>query len=90
MTFFNWGSENGSIVSSYIWIYFLITAIFTVATLVLWWYFLVYRVSKKPGAVLQLLVIFWKRASLLLQYTRGRSCIKKDSVLPSHAEIPMQ
>lgn len=46
MTFFKWDSEDGSIVSSYIWIYFLITALFTAVTLVLWWYFLVYRATK--------------------------------------------
>ncbi|KAK1714480.1 uncharacterized protein CLUP02_15786 [Colletotrichum lupini] len=42
MTFFNWSPEDGktSIVSSYIWIYFLITGIFTAFTLFLWWYFL--------------------------------------------------
>ena len=45
MTFFNWNSdgENSVFVSSYIWIYFLITGVFTIATLFLWWYFLVYR-----------------------------------------------
>jgi len=48
MTFFKWDSpdEGGSVVSSYIWIYFLITALFTAVTLVLWWYFLVYRAHK--------------------------------------------
>jgi len=51
MTFFKWDSpdEGGSVVSSYIWIYFLITALFTAVTLVLWWYFLVYRANKTSG-----------------------------------------
>ncbi|KAK4153467.1 hypothetical protein C8A00DRAFT_33833, partial [Chaetomidium leptoderma] len=33
MTFFNWGSQDGAIVSSYIWIYFLVTVLFTAVTL---------------------------------------------------------
>ncbi|KUJ07848.1 uncharacterized protein LY89DRAFT_691534 [Mollisia scopiformis] len=42
MTFFNWNaSGDGSIVvSSYLWIYFLVTGVFTVATLLIWWCFL--------------------------------------------------
>ncbi|KZL72851.1 protein kinase, partial [Colletotrichum tofieldiae] len=45
MTFFNWSPEEGekSLVSSYIWIYFLATTIFTASTLFIWWYFLSYR-----------------------------------------------
>ncbi|KAK1531890.1 hypothetical protein CPAR01_11539 [Colletotrichum paranaense] len=42
MTFFNWSPDDAkhSVVSSYIWIYFLVTGVFTVSTLLLWWYFL--------------------------------------------------
>ncbi|OHW97445.1 hypothetical protein CSPAE12_03889 [Colletotrichum incanum] len=45
MTFFNWSPDEGgkSLVSGYIWIYFLATTIFTVTTLFIWWYFLSYR-----------------------------------------------
>ncbi|KAK3374514.1 hypothetical protein B0T24DRAFT_626774 [Lasiosphaeria ovina] len=49
MTFFRWDPEDGNVVSSYIWIYVVIAAAFTAVTLVLWWYFLVYRASKSPG-----------------------------------------
>jgi len=46
MTFFNWNSGSGSdnpIVSGNIWIYFLITVVFTVITLLLFWYFILSR-----------------------------------------------
>ncbi|KAK1624440.1 hypothetical protein BDP81DRAFT_109316 [Colletotrichum phormii] len=48
MTFFNWspGDNETSVVSSYIWIYFLVTGVFTVSTLLLWWYFLSSRRKK--------------------------------------------
>lgn len=46
MTFFNWSSPDGVVVSSYVWIYFAVTAFFTLVTLVLWWYSLSYRRSK--------------------------------------------
>ena len=49
MTFFNWngGSDGGSgdtpVVSSKIWIYVLVTAISTLVTLLLFWYFILSR-----------------------------------------------
>lgn len=45
MTFFNWNaSGDGSVVvSAYLWIYFLVTGVSTVATLLIWWYFLGHR-----------------------------------------------
>ncbi|KAK1723675.1 uncharacterized protein BDZ83DRAFT_580335, partial [Colletotrichum acutatum] len=48
MSFFNWSPNDSqtSVVSSYIWIYFLVTGIFTVSTLLLWWYFLSSRRKK--------------------------------------------
>lgn len=49
MTFFNWNSENGVVVSGYVWIYFLITVVFTIMTLFLWWYFLVHRQMAARG-----------------------------------------
>ncbi len=35
--------------SGYIWIYFLVTIIFTAITLALWWYFLAYRAARARG-----------------------------------------
>ncbi|KAK5657643.1 hypothetical protein OQA88_2715 [Cercophora sp. LCS_1] len=52
MTFFDWGSPDGAIVSSYIWVYVLITTVFTVGTLILWWYFLVYRARRVPWMIM--------------------------------------
>ncbi|GAB1315707.1 Magnesium transport protein CorA, transmembrane region [Madurella fahalii] len=46
MTFFNWNSDSGGdhpIVSSSIWIYFLVTVVFTLITLMLFWYFILSR-----------------------------------------------
>ena len=47
MTFFNWngGSDPGEIpvVSSKIWIYVLVTAVSTLITLLLFWYFILSR-----------------------------------------------
>ncbi|KAK1471150.1 hypothetical protein CTAM01_16648 [Colletotrichum tamarilloi] len=42
MTFFDWSTNDDkkSVVSGYIWIYFLVTGVFTACTLVIWWYFL--------------------------------------------------
>ncbi|KAG7075560.1 protein kinase [Colletotrichum scovillei] len=54
MTFFDW-SPNGdqqSVVSGYIWIYFLVTGVFTASTLVVWWYFLSPRRKKYRGCSL--------------------------------------
>ncbi|KAK1657020.1 hypothetical protein BDP55DRAFT_687103 [Colletotrichum godetiae] len=48
MTFFNWypNDSQTSVVSGYIWIYFLVTGVFTASTLLLWWYFLSSRRKK--------------------------------------------
>nr|XP_036583666.1 uncharacterized protein CTRU02_06305 [Colletotrichum truncatum]KAF6792809.1 hypothetical protein CTRU02_06305 [Colletotrichum truncatum] len=48
MTFFDWspGEDKKSLVSGYIWIYFLVTGVFTATTLVIWWYFLSSRRKK--------------------------------------------
>jgi hypothetical protein len=49
MTFFNWPEKpgGGPVVSTFIWIYFLITAIFTALTLAIWYYVVIYRPKKK-------------------------------------------
>ncbi|KXH68994.1 hypothetical protein CSAL01_06611 [Colletotrichum salicis] len=48
MTFFDWSpnEDKKSVVSGYIWIYFLVTGVFTASTLVVWWYFLSPRHKK--------------------------------------------
>lgn len=44
MTFFNWSGPNGKPeVSSYVWVYVVIAVAFTVLTIGLWWYFVIYR-----------------------------------------------
>lgn len=44
MTFFDWKPDNGTArVSSYLWIYVLVTVIFTGVTIGLWYFFVVYR-----------------------------------------------
>jgi hypothetical protein len=44
MTFFDWNADTGSArVSSYLWIYILVTVIFTGITIGLWYFFVVYR-----------------------------------------------
>ena len=44
MTFFNWNSDSGGdVVSGSIWIYVLVTVVFTVVTLLLFWYFILSR-----------------------------------------------
>jgi len=53
MTFFNWSSDSSSdhpTVSGNIWIYFLITVVFTLITLLLFWYFILsrQRTRKRP------------------------------------------
>lgn len=74
MTFFRWDAEDGNLVSSYIWIYFLIAAIFTAITLYLWWYFLVFRPSKgRPNASGTLHETFRHGVSKLLFWDRARS-----------------
>ncbi|CZR52311.1 uncharacterized protein PAC_02188 [Phialocephala subalpina] len=47
MTFFNWSNSDGSIVSGYIWIYVLVTVLFTLLTIGCWWYFVIYRPSRR-------------------------------------------
>lgn len=46
MTFFNWFGQSGQVVSSYIWIYVVVTVFFTLLTLACWWYFITYRPSR--------------------------------------------
>jgi hypothetical protein len=49
MTFFNWFNADGAgapQVSSYFWIYVVFTVFATIATLLCWWYFVVYRRNK--------------------------------------------
>jgi hypothetical protein len=44
MTFFDWfGADNGSQVSSSIWIYVVITLIFTIFTVGSWYYWAIWR-----------------------------------------------
>lgn len=44
MTFFDWNADKGSArVSSYLWIYILVTVVFTGVTIGLWYFFVVYR-----------------------------------------------
>jgi hypothetical protein len=51
MTFFNWPQGSGApAVSAFIWIYFLVTAVFTILTLVIWYYIVIYRPSRKMKA----------------------------------------
>ena len=43
MTFFDWFDSDGEArVSSYLWIYILVTVVFTAITIGLWYYFVVY------------------------------------------------
>jgi hypothetical protein len=45
MTFFNWsmGGSGGETVSQWVWIYVVFTVVFTLATLAVWYYLVVYR-----------------------------------------------
>ncbi len=54
MTFFDWFGQSGSgtVVSSYFWIYVLVTVSFTLLTIGTWWYFVVYRPSRRYKKVL--------------------------------------
>ncbi|KAF2265257.1 hypothetical protein CC78DRAFT_616160 [Lojkania enalia] len=48
MTFFNWSNDAGTpIVSTYLWIYVLITVFFTALTIGLWYYVVIWRPSHK-------------------------------------------
>ncbi|KAI3391293.1 hypothetical protein diail_7624 [Diaporthe ilicicola] len=48
MTFFDWSGPNGKPeISSYVWVYVVIAVAFTVLTIGLWWYFVIYR--QKPA-----------------------------------------
>jgi hypothetical protein len=48
MTFFDWSGSNGSnMVSKYLWIYVVVTTFFTVLTFGLWYYFAVFRRSRR-------------------------------------------
>ena len=52
MTFFNWSNEPDSpTVSEYIWIYVLITVIFTALTIGLWYYIVIVRPSRQKIGV---------------------------------------
>jgi hypothetical protein len=44
MTFFNWSGNNSKArVSSYIWIYIVVTALFTAGTIGMWYFVVIYR-----------------------------------------------
>jgi uncharacterized membrane protein SpoIIM required for sporulation len=44
MTFFDWFDDDGKTrVSSYIWIYVLVTGVFTAITIGLWYFFVLFR-----------------------------------------------
>jgi ABC-type multidrug transport system permease subunit len=44
MTFFNWSSDSGKArVSSYLWIYVVVTICFTAITIGLWYFFVMFR-----------------------------------------------
>lgn len=50
MTFFNWFDEDGNAeVSSYLWIYVVVSAVFTFLTIGIWWCFGVWRRSPLRG-----------------------------------------
>jgi heme/copper-type cytochrome/quinol oxidase subunit 2 len=50
MTFFDWsGSDGKTQVSSYLWVYIVVTVVFTALTIGLWYYFVIHRrTSRKP------------------------------------------
>jgi heme/copper-type cytochrome/quinol oxidase subunit 2 len=50
MTFFDWSEDDGkNQVSSYLWIYVVITTLFTAMTVGMWYYFVIHRRSaRKP------------------------------------------
>ena len=88
MTFFDWGSQDGGVVvSSYIWIYFLVTVVFTAMTLAVWWYFLVYRGSKARGSATRSCLGLWTRLLRLLQDKRLRSSDIEDLPRSANAII---
>ena len=48
MTFFDWFDDSGRTrVSSYLWIYVVITVVFTGVTIGLWYYFVMSRVARR-------------------------------------------
>ena len=48
MTFFDWFDDKGNArVSSYLWIYVVVTVFFTGITVGLWYFFVVYRSSAR-------------------------------------------
>ncbi|KAH7128293.1 hypothetical protein B0J11DRAFT_578520 [Dendryphion nanum] len=47
MTFFDWKSEEDQMVSSYLWIYIVVTLFFTAITLGCWYFFVIFRRSVK-------------------------------------------
>lgn len=50
MTFFDWsGSDGKTQVSSYLWVYIVVTIVFTALTIGLWYFFVIHRrTSRKP------------------------------------------
>jgi hypothetical protein len=49
MTFFDWFDEDGKTrVSSYVWIYVVVTAVFTAITIGLWYFFVLFRRPRAP------------------------------------------
>ncbi|KAF1833333.1 hypothetical protein BDW02DRAFT_552741 [Decorospora gaudefroyi] len=50
MTFFDWFTEDGKArVSQYLWVYFLVTVVFTCITVGLWYFFVVHRRKRGSG-----------------------------------------
>lgn len=53
MTFFDWSGPNGTPeVSTYVWVYIVITVAFTFLTIGLWWYFVIYRQQPASNEVM--------------------------------------
>lgn len=49
MTFFDWSGDGKSQVSSYLWIYIVVTVFFTAITIGMWYFFVIYRRSALKG-----------------------------------------
>ncbi|KAH6625485.1 hypothetical protein C7974DRAFT_202158 [Boeremia exigua] len=49
MTFFDWKGDGSERVSSYLWIYVVVTVVFTMITIGLWYYFVIYK--RRPQKV---------------------------------------
>jgi Mg2+ and Co2+ transporter CorA len=49
MTFFNWSGDGKARISSYLWIYVVITVVFTLMTVGLWYFLVVYRKKRSTA-----------------------------------------